>query len=271
MKPAPFAYTRATSVAHAIDLLSTTADSRPLAGGQSLGPMLNLRLARPAHLIDIKRVPEIRGIDSDSNCIRIGSCWTHAEIEDGVLDDPTQGLLPYVARGIAYRAVRNRGTIGGSLAHADPASDWVTVMALLNAGIITRSMTGTRRHDAATFVQAPFTSGLAAGELLTAIELPRLSPGTRWAYLKVCRKVGEFARAIGAAVLDPRGGLTRVICGAADGGAPVLLPRTAARLAEAGPAAAAAMVADEIAALGAVARLQVHTVAVRRALLRLAG
>ncbi len=269
MKPAPFAYTRATSVAHAIDLLSASAHSRVLAGGQSLGPMLNLRLARPAHLIDIKRVPEFRGIATDSNCIRIGSCWTHAEIEDGVLEDPTQGLLPYVARGIAYRAVRNRGTIGGSLAHADPAADWVSAMALLNAGIITQSMTGTRRHDAATFVQAPFTSGLAAGELLTAIELPRLSPGTRWAYLKVCRKAGEFARAIGAVVLDPRGCLTRVVCGAA-GGAPVLLPRTAARLAESGSAAAAAMVADEIATLGGVARLQVHAVVVRRALLQLA-
>jgi aerobic carbon-monoxide dehydrogenase medium subunit len=270
MKPAPFAYTRATSVAHAIDLLSASADSRLLAGGQSLGPMLNLRLARPAHLIDIKRVPEFRAIEADSNRIRIGACWTHAEIEDGVLEDPTQGLLPYVARGIAYRAVRNRGTIGGSLAHADPAADWVSVMGLLNAGIIIQSMTGTRRHDAVTFVQAPFTSGLAAGELLTAIELPRLSPGTRWAYLKVCRKVGEFARAIGAAVLDPRGGFTCVVCGAT-GGAPVLLTRTAARLAEAGPAAAAAIVADEIAALGDVARLQVHTVTVRRALLQLAA
>jgi aerobic carbon-monoxide dehydrogenase medium subunit len=270
MKPAPFDYTRATSVAHAIDLLSASADSRLLAGGQSLGPMLNLRLARPAHLIDIKRVPEFRVIETDSNCVRIGSCWTHAEIEDGVLEDPTQGILPYVARGIAYRAVRNRGTIGGSLAHADPAADWVSVMGLLNAGIIIQSMTGTRRHDAVTFVQAPFTSGLAAGELLTAIELPRLSPGTRWAYLKVCRKVGEFARAIGAAVLDPRGGFTCVVCGAT-GGAPVLLTRTAARLAEAGPAAAAAIVADEIAALGDVARLQVHTVTVRRALLRLAA
>jgi carbon-monoxide dehydrogenase medium subunit len=270
MKPAPFTYARAATVVQAIELLAEQPDARLLAGGQSLGPMLNLRLARPAGLIDIKRAAELRRLEADSNRMRIGACWTHAEIEDGAVEDPSRGLLAYVARGIAYRAVRNRGTIGGSLAHADPAADWIATMALLDAGILVQGAAGTRRHAAGAFVEAPFSTALQPGELLTAIDLPRLSADARWSYLKICRKTGEFARAIGAAVLDPRRDFARVVCGAT-GGAPILLPRAASRLLEAGPAAAAETVAEEFAALGDPVRLQVHAVAVRRALSRMAA
>jgi aerobic carbon-monoxide dehydrogenase medium subunit len=270
MKPAAFTYARATSVLQAIELLTAEPDARLLAGGQSLGPMLNLRLARPSRLIDIKRAPELRMLETDSRHLQLGACWTHAEIEDGTIEDPTNGLLPHVARGIAYRAVRNRGTVGGSLAHADPAADWVATTAVLGAAIIVQGNGGARRCAATQFVQGPFATALGPAELIVAVEVPRLSPGARWGYHKVCRKTGEFARAIGAAILDDRNAVARVVCGAT-GGAPIELPRTAARLAEAGAAAATEIVADEMAELRGAAPWQVHAVAVRRALVQLAA
>jgi aerobic carbon-monoxide dehydrogenase medium subunit len=268
MKSAPFTYTRAASVAQAIELLAIEPEARLLAGGQSLGPMLNLRLARPTRLIDLKRVSELRVVEADSRHLCLGACWTHAEIEDGTIEDPTNGLLPHVAHGIAYRAVRNRGTVGGSLAHADPAADWLTTMGVLGAAIIIQGEDGTRRCAAIAFAQGPFATALGPAELVIAIEVPRLSSGARWGYHKVCRKTGEFARAIGSAVLDERNGVARVVCGAT-GGAPIELPRAAARLGEAGAAAASAVVADELAALRGAAPWQVHAVAVRRALAQL--
>src|SRR5580698_5315672 len=188
MKPAPFAYTRAAGVDQAIELLATEPDARLLAGGQSLGPMLNLRLARPTRLIDIKRAPELRVLEADTRHLRLGACWTHAEIEDGTIEDPTNGLLPHVARGIAYRAVRNRGTVGGSLAHADPAADWLATMAVLGATILVQGASGARRCAATAFVQGPFATALGPADVIVAIEVPRLSPVARWGYHKVCRK-----------------------------------------------------------------------------------
>ena len=275
MKPAAFAYVRADSVAHAVELLQEDADNaRVLAGGQSLGPMLNLRLARPATLIDIKRVPSLRALEADDRVMRVGACWTHAEIEDCVVEDATRGLLPAVARGIAYRAIRNRGTVGGSLAHADPAADWIAAMAVLGADIIVHGPDNTvRRCGADSFVRAGFTTDLGRAEVIAAIEVPRLSPAARWGYYKLCRKRGEFATAIGAVVLDNAGGIARVLCGAT-AGAPLLMPATAARLAEAGADAAIAAVADEIATLLThenAASHHLYVVAVRRALRQLAA
>jgi len=274
MKAAAFAYVRAESVAHAVELLAADPDNtRVLAGGQSLGPMLNLRLARPSTLIDIKRVASLRGVETDDRTLQLGACWTHAEIEDGVVEDTTCGLLPSVARGIAYRAVRNRGTIGGSLAHADPAADWVTSMAVLGASVIVHGPGNVvRRCGADAFMRAGFATDLQRGEMIAAIEVPRLSTTARWGYYKVCRKRGEFATAIGAAVLDASIGIARVVCGATSG-PPLLLPSVAARLAEVGPNAAMSMITDELSDLMAhedeTAR-QVYGVAVRRALRQLA-
>jgi carbon-monoxide dehydrogenase medium subunit len=273
MKAAAFAYVRAESIAHAVELLAGDDNARILAGGQSLGPMLNLRLARPATLIDIKRIPSLRVLEADQRVMRLGACWTHAEIEDGVVEDATRGLLPTVARGIAYRAVRNRGTVGGSLAHADPAADWVAAMAVLDAGVIMHGPDGAARRCAADmFVRSGFTTALDRAGLLTAVEVPRLSATARWGYYKICRKHGEFATAIGAVVSDDTAGIVRVLCGAT-AGPPILLPATAARLAEAGADAAIAAVADEVATLLSDAddiSRQLHTVAVRRALRQLA-
>jgi len=187
MKPAAFEY--ATDLA-----LLARPDARALAGGQSLGPMLNLRLARPAILVDVKH---LRGVTEHAGWVRLGAATTHAQIEDGAVPDPTTGLLRHVARGIAYRAVRNRGTLGGSLAHADPAADWPSVMAALGATIITDAG---RRLPAESFMTAPFSTALRPGELIAEVEIPRHAGP--WGHCKLNRKTGAFAHAIGIALPD---------------------------------------------------------------------
>ena len=149
--------------------------------------------------------------------VRFGAMVTHAQIEDGLVPDPTRGLMPFVARGIAYRAVRNRGTLGGSLCHADPAADWVNAMPLLGASCLVAGPDGTREVPAAGFMASAFETALGEGELLTAVQVPRRSAATRWAYRKFCRKTGEFANALAACLLDPSDGTERVVLGALDG------------------------------------------------------
>src|SRR5436190_3339733 len=127
MKPVAFDYERPTSMDAAIKLLGDESlFCKVLAGSQSLGPMLNLRLAQPDLLIDITSIAELSEAADARDHIEIGACVTHADIEDGRIPDPSNGLLPHVAGMIAYRAVRNRGTLGCSLAHADPAAGWVS-------------------------------------------------------------------------------------------------------------------------------------------------
>lgn len=213
MKPVAFEHATAATLDEARALL--TAGAKPLSGGQSLGPMLNLRLVRPERVVDIKRLPDLRGFTETETHLTLGAATTHAEIEDGRVPDVTNGLMRHVAQGIAYRAVRNRGTLGGSLAHADPAADWPSVMAALGASILT---SGGRRLPADGFVRAPFTTALADGEIITAVEIPRLPPGARWGYCKINRKIGEFAKAIGIATP------TRLLAGAVEG-PPTLLER----------------------------------------------
>jgi carbon-monoxide dehydrogenase medium subunit len=214
MKPATFEHAAPAAMADALTLLGKPG-AKPLSGGQSLSPMMNLRLVRPATLVDVKRLPGLRGVVEAADHIRFGAATTHAEIEDGAVSDPTGGLLPHVAHGIAYRAVRNRGTLGGSLAHADPAADWPSVMAALGATILTSA---NRRIPAKGFILAPFTTALTPGEIIRAVEVPRLPPGARWGYCKINRKIGEFAKAIGIAIESPR----RLLAGAVEG-PPVML------------------------------------------------
>ena len=137
MKAARFDYVKAASTAEVVSLLAQSDGmGKVVAGCQSLGPMLNLRLAQPELLVDVRGIPEMTRFSHEDGALVLGACVTHAAIEDGGVPDVTRGLMPFVAHSIAYRAVRNRGTIGGSLAHADPAADWVSVMALLDAQCI---------------------------------------------------------------------------------------------------------------------------------------
>jgi carbon-monoxide dehydrogenase medium subunit len=217
MKAAAFDYERPDSLAAAAALLARDdIEVRPLAGGQSLGPMLNLRLVQPELLVDIRRIPELTEIQETDDWLTLGACTTHAAIEDGRVPDATGGVLPAVASGIAYRAVRNRGTIGGSLAHADPAADWVSALAALGAEAVVFDGSDQRMVPADEFVIGPFQTVLHEGEMLQAIRIPRLSGDARWGYFKVCRRAGEFADAIGAVLHDPDRSVLRAVIGATD-------------------------------------------------------
>jgi carbon-monoxide dehydrogenase medium subunit len=217
MKPAPFDYARPSTLAEAIALLQREDLSvKLLAGGQSLGPMLNLRLTQPDLLVDITAVPDLIRVETEGGGVLIGACVTHADIEDGRVPDPTDGVLPAVAGAIAYRAVRNRGTIGGSLAHADPAADWVSALAALGAEAIVHGPAGQRRLPVERLMAGVFEAALEPAELLEAIWVPRLSSSRRWGFYKFCRKAGEFAQAIGAVIYDPERAVCRAVIGATD-------------------------------------------------------
>jgi carbon-monoxide dehydrogenase medium subunit len=223
VKAAKFAYEKPRDLGAALALLAQGGgDAKVVAGSQSLGPMLNLRLAQPSLLVDVRAVPELRAVRDEGDHVFIGAATTHADIEDGRVTDPTQGFLRKVARGIAYRAVRNRGTVGGSLAHADPAADWVSAMAALDAGIVVRGPDGERTVPAAQFVLGIMSTAMGEGEILVGVRVPKLSPKARWSYWKYCRKTGEFAEAIGAFIVDPARNVWRGVMGATEG-APVVI------------------------------------------------
>ena len=218
MKAAKFDYARPAACNEATSLLQQSEGlGKVLGGGQSLGPMMNLRLAQPSLLVDVRGIAALRECDAQPDAVTLGAAVTHADIEDGRVPDPTRGLMPYVAAGIAYRAVRNRGTLGGSLAHADPAADWVNLMALLDAQFFVEGPQGRRTVAAAHWMVGAFTTALAEDEVLTAVRIATLSPSARWSYYKFNRKAGEFAEAIGAFVDDPAGGVRRGLIGATDG------------------------------------------------------
>jgi carbon-monoxide dehydrogenase medium subunit len=263
MKPARFDYERPSDLTGALGLLgSDGVEVKLLAGGQSLGPMLNLRLAQPELLVDISKLAETRRVETGDGFVTIGACVTHAAIEDGKVPDPTNGMLRTVAAGIAYRAVRNRGTIGGSVAHADPAADWPTALAALGAEALIVGPGGRRTLPVAELMLGMFMTVLEPTELIEAIRVPRLSPDARWGYYKLTRKAGEFAHAIGAAVRDPARGVLRAVIGAT-GGAPIVIADAASLLAD--PRAIAAAIDATPLAQDPYER-QIHTVALERAL-----
>jgi carbon-monoxide dehydrogenase medium subunit len=218
MKPAAFDFVRATSVADASRCLKQAGGTaRLVAGGQSLGPMLNLRLARPTLLVDITGVAELSEVSGTDEAVTIGACVTTANIEDGRL--PGRGLEPLasIAANIAYRAVRNRGTIGGSFCHADPAADWVTTLCALGAECLIANERGKRSLPAHEFIRGAYENALTPNEVLTAVKIPRLSPRGSWGYQKICRKIGEFAVAMTAVLHDPERDVFRAVIGATHG------------------------------------------------------
>ncbi len=194
------------------------AGARPLAGGQSLGPMLNFRVAQPPALLRLAALPELGGVAATPSHIFIGAAVTHAQIADGLAPDVGGNILPAIAEGIAYRAVRNRGTIGGSLCHADPAADWLCTLVALGADAITfRANAASRAVPLRDFVAGAFRTVLQPGEILRAVRIPRRSATSCWGYTKACRKTGEFAHAMAAVLQDEPAGLTRIVVGAMGG------------------------------------------------------
>jgi carbon-monoxide dehydrogenase medium subunit len=219
MKAPAFDYARPASIPEAIELLKQ--GGKPAAGTQSLGPMLNLRVIQPALLVDLRGIEELRSSIDEKASVTLGACVTHAEVEDGRVPDPTGGFLREVASNIAYRAVRNRGTMGGSLVHADPAADWPSALTLLGATAVIAGPGGRREIPMDRFFAGLFETVLTPEEILVSVRIPRRSKAARFGYWKFCRKAGEFAQAIGGALRDPERKETRAVVGAT-GGAPRL-------------------------------------------------
>lgn len=218
MKAARFEYSCPVSLADALkSLRDRQAPAKPMSGSQSLGPMLNLRLARPPAVVDVSRIAELRTVERRGDRVRVGAAVTHAEIEDGVHDALKGHPMQGVAGRIAYRAVRNRGTIGGSLAHADPAADWVVVCAGLGARLEIAAEKGAVRHETVQrFMAGAYTTSLQEGELIVAVDVPAFNADSRFGYYKFCRKTGEFAEASCVAWFDPASRTARIVLGAVD-------------------------------------------------------
>ncbi|WP_394061618.1 FAD binding domain-containing protein [Alcaligenes sp. WGS1538] len=237
MKAAKFEYEKASSLKQVQDALrGDCAGVRLMGGSQSLGPMLNLRLVRPGRVLDLSAVPELRQVSAAEGRVRIGAAVTHAQIEDGVYEPLRGHMMQKVAGRIAYRGVRNRGTLGGSLAHADPAADWVLTCAALGARVNVRGAQGLRPVPMGEFMLAAYTTVLEAGEFIESVDVPWVSATARWGYYKFTRKVGEFADASCACYFDPATRTARVVIGAMEG-APRSLPELAVKVAAQGAAA----------------------------------
>jgi len=229
MKAAPFAYERPADLKAALALMAEAKETaKIIAGGQSLGPMLNLRLVQPDLIVDITSLAELKWAERAGDELVIGACVTHGDIEDGRIPDVTRGAMQRVAGAIAYRAVRNRGTIGGSLGHADPAADWVSALPALGAKVRLRNASRVRDLAVEDFITGALESALQAGEIVEAVHVPVMRPSARWGYVKACRKPGEFAHAIAAVMIDPEAVSARVVIGAIEA-VPIVL-RDAASL-----------------------------------------
>jgi aerobic carbon-monoxide dehydrogenase medium subunit len=200
--PSAFDYHAPTSLADAIALLGSLGDeARPLAGGHSLLPMMKLRFAAPGHLVDLGRIPDLRGISEVGGSIHIGAMTTENELVWSALLAEKVPLLVEGARAIADPQVRYRGTVGGDLAHGDPGNDHPALMLALGASFALRGARGERMVAAADFFHGPYATELQPGEVLTRIEVPIPRARTGWAYEKLKRKIGDFATAAAAVLL----------------------------------------------------------------------
>lgn len=200
MLPAPFQYDAPTTSDEALSLLAEYGeDAKVLAGGQSLIPLLKLRFASPARLIDINRVPGLDFMEERDGTLRIGPLLRHRTAERSSLLSSRYAVIAEAAPQISDPIIRNLGTLGGSIAHADPAGDWGSVMLALDAEFVLRSKAGARTVKARDFFKGPFTTELKPTEMLVEIRIPAAGAQTGGAYLKLERKVGDFAT-VGVAV-----------------------------------------------------------------------
>jgi carbon-monoxide dehydrogenase medium subunit len=258
VKPPPFDYVRPASLDAALAALADGGDAaKSLAGGQSLIPALNFRLAAPTLLVDLAGVPELRGIepgDGESGGLSIGAMTRQAEVERSAVVRERCPLIAEAMPWIAHPQIRNRGTIGGSLAHADPAAELPAVMIALGATFVARGPGGAREIPADEFYVSLFTTALAPGEILERVRIPASQPGTRVAFEEVARRHGDFALAgVAVAVTVAADGTVEdaaiALLGVGDG--PVASPAGVAalrgqRLDDAAAASAAAAVADAL-------------------------
>jgi len=212
MIPASIQYRRAISLRDALEGLADP-DAAILAGGQSLIPVLKLRLARPSLLVDIAEL-ELRGVEVENGSVRVGALTVWEELtSEPRLAGPALAAIPECAAGIGDLQVRNRGTVGGSLAHADPASDFPAVALALGATLRLASATGTRDIEASEFFLGPFTTAIAPEELLTDVLVPTPDPGSGSAYVCVEHPASGFALAGAAVLVRPDGSHSVAVTG----------------------------------------------------------
>jgi aerobic carbon-monoxide dehydrogenase medium subunit len=202
MIPAPFEYERAESVENAIELLGRYGgDAKLLAGGHSLLPLMKLRLARPSALVDIGRLTDLSYTREDGDAVAIGALTRHHDVQSSDVLQQHCPILSHTAGLIGDPQVRHMGTIGGSAAHSDPASDVPTVLMAVNAELVVRGPNGSRTVAARDFFKGLFEAELAPDEILTEIRVPKLPPGTGWSYQKFHRRSQDWALVGVAAVL----------------------------------------------------------------------
>ncbi len=244
MKPPSFNYVRAKSVDDAVAaLVSGRGDAKLIAGGQSLVPMLNFRLLDANTFVDINGIEELRGIEErDSGGLRIGALTRHYDIETSAAAHDQFPILNVAMTHVAHLAIRNRGTLGGSLSHADPAAELPALSLLLGARILTSSPTGGRSIETSDFFVGPLETVLEFNEIITAVEWPALPPGAGWGFEEFSQRSGDFAIAGAAAIIETKDGKVFrsriVLFGVHD--TPIRVFSAEAALITGGPAGAAA-------------------------------
>ncbi len=221
MKPAPFRYHAPKTIDEAVAILAQVApeDGRVLAGGQSLVPTMAFRLSRPRHLIDINGVEGLDRLVVENGRLRIGACVRHSAFAKPVVEGPLGALLANVVRHIAHGPIRSRGTFCGSIAHADPASEWCTVAIALDALMIAQSSRGIRTIPAAEFFQGIMTTALAEDEILVEVQLPTLRSDVRTGFCEFSRRAGDFALAMAVVLFRLQDGViadSRIAVGGAE-------------------------------------------------------
>jgi len=202
MKPAPFRYHAPKTIDETLAVLAEVAphDGRILAGGQSLVPTMAFRLARPSHLVDINGVEALKRLEVEGEELCIGACVRHEAFRRPVVDGPLGVLMATIMCHIAHYPIRTRGTFCGSIAHADPASEWCTLAAVLDAKMVAKSVRGTRVILAQEFFAGIMTTTLEEDELLAEVRLPLLAADTRCGFYEFSRRAGDFAIAMAVAV-----------------------------------------------------------------------
>lgn len=200
MKPAAFDYHRATSVADAIAALSGV-DAKIIAGGQSLVPMMNFRLVQPERLVDINALQELREIREEGDCLVLGALVRHEEARVSPLIARHLPVIPEAMSHVAHLTIRNRGSIGGSLVHADPSAEWALLLTLLDGVVEIQGASRSRRDRAPEFLIAPLVTSVTEEELVIAVRFPKLPPGSGTAFEELSQRAGDFAVASAGALV----------------------------------------------------------------------
>ena len=251
MKPAAFDYHAPATLDQALDLLREHGEeARILAGGQSLVPTMAFRMARPGVLVDINRIAALAYVTAEGGSLRIGALARHAWFETPVAAGPVGALLAQVAHSIAHAPIRQRGTFCGSLAHADPASEWCATVLALGGTLLLAGPDGQREIAARDWFQGVFSTAIEPGEMLVEVRLPLLEAGWRCCFAEFSRRAGDFALAMAVIALRLEDGVVRKarIALGGIGGRPVLATAAAALLIGQPPGAAIARTAADRAA-----------------------